>query len=193
MVLIAAGSFMMGSNNPNAFRDEFPRHQVKLHSFWMDKTLVTNAEFRKFVKATGYVTTAEKKPDWNELKKQLPPGTPKPDDKLLVAASLVFTPPNHPVNLDNVNQWWSWKSGANWRHPQGPGSNINGKDNYPVVQVSWYDAQAYCKWANKRLPTEAEWEWAARGGLVNKEFPWGNESINVGKLKANTWQGHFPD
>jgi sulfatase modifying factor 1 len=193
MLWIPGGLFMMGSNNPNAFRDEFPRHKVILSGFWMDKTLVTNDEFRQFVEATGYVTTAEKKPDWNELKKQLPPGTQKPDDKLLVAASLVFTPPGHAVDLNDVTQWWTWKSGASWRHPHGPGSDIKGKGNYPVVQVSWYDAQAYCKWAHKRLPTEAEWEWAARGGLVDKEYPWGNEPINVGKIKANTWQGHFPD
>ncbi len=193
MAWIPAGTFMMGSANKQAFHDEFPRHRVKLNGFWMDKTLVTNDEFRKFVNATGYVTTAEKKPDWNELKKQAPPGTPKPDDKLLVAASLVFTPPNHPVNLENAGQWWTWQKGASWKHPHGPGSDIKGKENYPVVQVSWYDAQAYCKWAHKRLPTEAEWEWAARGGLVDKEFPWGDEPVNVGKLKANTWQGHFPD
>ena len=184
---------MMGGDNKQAAEDEYPKHKVILNGFWMDATEVTNAQFRKFVNATGYVTTAEQKPDWNQLKKQLPPGTPKPDDKLMVAASLIFTPPNHPVDVNDYSQWWSWQPGANWKHPRGPGSSIKGKDNFPVVQVSWYDAVAYCKWAGKRLPTEAEWEWAARGGLTNNIYPWGNEPVNEGKPKANTWQGHFPD
>jgi formylglycine-generating enzyme required for sulfatase activity len=191
MVNIPAGTFMMGGDSDQAKADEFPKHKVKLSGFWLDKTPVTNAQFQQFIAATHYVTTAEKKPDWEELKKQLPPHTPKPDEKRLVAASLVFTQTAHPVVLDNPSQWWSWMPGANWRHPRGPKSHIEGL-NHPVVHVSWDDANAYCKWRAKRLPTEAEWEWAARGGLVNKIYPWGDEPIDKGMVKANTWQGKFP-
>lgn len=193
MVWIKAGTFGMGGDNKQAAPDEYPKHKVTVKGFWMDATEVTNAQFAKFVKATGYVTTAERKPDWEELKKQVPPGTPKPDESLLVPASLIFNQPSHPVNLNDYSQWWSWEKGADWKHPHGPGSNINGKDNYPVVHISWYDAVAYCKWAGKRLPTEAEWEWAARGGLNNNIYPWGNEPVDAGKPKANTWQGDFPN
>ena len=193
MVWIKAGNFLMGADNKQAYEDEYPKHKVGVHGFWMDATEVTNAEFEQFVKATGYITTAERKPDWNELKQQLPPGTEKPADSLLVAASLVFDPPKHAVDLNDYSLWWTWKKGADWRHPHGQGSSIKGKENYPVVHISWFDAEAYCKWAGKRLPTEAEWEWAARGGLQNKLYPWGDEQVDAGKVKANTWQGHFPD
>ena len=193
MVWIPGGEYQMGGDNQQAAEDEYPKHKVRVNGFWMDRTEVTNAQFAAFVKATGYVTTAEKKPDWNELKKQLPPGTPKPDDRMLVAASLVFSPPDHEVGLDDYSQWWEWKKGASWRHPHGPGSDLKGKDNYPVVHVSWYDAVAYSKWAGKRLPTEAEWEFAARGGLSNAVYPWGNEPVDAGKPKGNFWEGRFPD
>jgi formylglycine-generating enzyme required for sulfatase activity len=192
MVWVPAGSFRMGADNQQAEPDEYPKHKVSVDGFWIDKTEVTNAQFEKFVKATGYITTAERKPDWNELKKQMPPGTEKPADSLLVAASLVFVPANHQVNLNDYSQWWAWKAGANWKHPHGPGSDIKGKSNYPVVQVSWFDAVAYSKWAGKRLPTEAEWERAARGGLQDKIYPWGNQKVSEGLARANTWEGNFP-
>jgi len=193
MIWIKGGTFMMGADNKQASPDEYPKHKVTVDGFWMDKTEVTNAEFARFVNATHYVTTAERKPDWNELKKELPPGTPKPDGSELVPASLVFSAPKNAVGLNDYSQWWVWKKGASWRHPQGPASNLQGKENYPVVHISWYDAIAYCKWSGKRLPTEAEWEWAARGGLDNKIYPWGNEPVESGKPKANTWQGNFPN
>jgi len=192
MVFIPGGTFDMGGDNDQAAADEYPKHKVTVSPFYMDATEVTNAQFRKFVEATKYVTTAERKPDWEEVKKTLPPGTPKPDESLLVAASLVFTPSDGPVDLNNFSAWWKWVPGANWKHPEGPGSSIEGKDNYPVVQVSWDDAVAYCKWAGKRLPTEAEWEFAARGGLVNAIYSWGNEPVNTGKPKCNSWEGKFP-
>jgi len=193
MVWIPGGEYAMGASDKKGRQDEYPQHKVKVDGFWMDVTEVTNARFKKFVEASGYITTAEKKPDWEEIKKQLPPGTSKPPDSLLVAASLVFTPQNHSVSLNDASQWWSWKKGADWKHPQGPASSIEGKDNYPVVHISWDDANAYAKWAGKRLPTEAEWEFAAGGGLNNQLYPWGNEDIETGKPKANTWQGNFPN
>jgi sulfatase modifying factor 1 len=142
--------------------------------------------------ATGYVTTAERKPDWEELKKQLPPGTAKPDERMLVAGSLVFTPTVQPVPLNGLSAWWRWVPGACWRHSEGPGSTLRGRENHPVVQVSWNDAVAYAKWAGKRLPTEAEWGFAAHGGLEGKRYAWGDAFRPEGKYLANTWQGLFP-
>lgn len=192
MIFIPGGTFTMGGNDPDARPDELPRHTVTIDSFWIDDHEVTNAEFAAFVAATGYLTTAEKPISKEELMKQMPPGSPEPDSSMLQPGALVFTPPDHAVPLDDISQWWSFVLGADWQHPQGPGSDIKGKDNLPVVQVSWDDAQAYARWAGKRLPTEAEWEFAARGGLIDNVFTWGNAPIASGKSKANTWNGNFP-
>jgi formylglycine-generating enzyme len=181
----------MGTNDVRSFPNERPAHRVRVEGFWIEEHDVTNAEFAKFVEATGYVTTAEKKPNWEELKKQLPPGTPKPDDTVLVAGSLVFTPTTRPVPLNDLSAWWRWVPGAYWRHPEGPDSDIAERESHPVVQVSWDDAVAYAKWAGKRLPTEAEWEYAARGGLENKRYPWGDEFRPGGKWMANIGKGFF--
>ncbi|MGQ7947293.1 formylglycine-generating enzyme family protein [Flavobacterium sp. WC2509] len=192
MVKITGNEYLMGASDDEGRADEYPQHKVKVNSFWMDATEVTNAQFEKFVKATGYITTAEIKPDWEEIKKQLPLGTPKPDESVLVAASLVFTPTTTAVPLNDASQWWKWIKGTNWKHPHGPESSIKGKENYPVVHISWDDANAYAKWSGKRLPTEAEWEFAARGGLIDKKYFWGNDAPEKGKPKANIWQGKFP-
>jgi formylglycine-generating enzyme len=192
MVRIPGGEFVMGADEPPGLNNERPARRVRLDGFWIDEHDVTNAEFRKFVEATGYVTTAEKPVDWEELKKQVPPGTPKPADELLKPGSLVFTPPDHAVDLRDMSGWWTWTTGANWKHPQGPASNVDNKDDYPVVQVSWDDAVAYAKWAGKRLPTEAEWEHAARGGTGGTRYYWGNQLKVDGKYMCNTFTGEFP-
>jgi formylglycine-generating enzyme required for sulfatase activity len=192
MVWIAGGEFVMGTDDPKSMTNERPGHRVKVDGFWMDEHDVTNAQFAQFVKATGYVTTAQKKPVWEDMKKQLPPGTPKPDDAMMVPGALVFTPTDHPVDLADLSQWWSWVPGADWRHPRGPGSGIEGKDDYPVVQVSWDDAAACAKWAGKRLPTEAEWEFAAWGGTHGTRYYWGNQFRPGGKYMCNTYTGTFP-
>lgn len=189
MAWIPAGEFLMGSDHKLARPNERPAHKVRVHGFWMDQHHVTNAQFRQFVQATGYVTTAEKKPDWETLRVQLPPGTPRPPDAALVPGAMVFVGTNRPVPLQDYSAWWRFVPGADWRHPYGPASSIEGKDNHPVVQVSYEDAQAYAKWAGKRLPTEAEWEFAARGGLEQATYAWGDQFTPGGKQMANVWQG----
>lgn len=183
----------MGTDSDLGWPDEKPAHRVRVDGFWMDETEVTNAQFRAFVEATGYVTTAEKPPDVEEILRQSPPGTPPPPKEKLVPGSLVFQPTAGPVkDLRDYSQWWHWTPGASWRHPEGPGSSIVGKDDHPVVHVSWDDAVAYAKWAGKRLPTEAEWEFAARGGLEGKPYVWGDEKPTDTQIFANIWQGEFP-
>ncbi len=192
MVLIPEGTLNMGGDNEQADSDEYPKHEVKISSFWMDETEVTNQQYAEFVEATGYVTIAERPIIWEEIVKDLPPGTPPPPDSLLQPGALVFKATDTPVSYNDPSRWWEWVIGASWRQPEGLGSNIAERMNHPVVQVAWEDAVAYAEWAGKRLPTEAEWEWAARGGLENMIYPWGNEDVNEGEPKANFWQGVFP-
>jgi formylglycine-generating enzyme len=192
MVIIPSGSFQMGGRSDQASEDEFPKHEVIISSFYMDVKEVTNKQFREFVKSTGYITIAERDIDWEEIKKQVPPGTPKPPDSILRAGSLVFHATNGPVNLRDYSKWWRWTIGANWLHPEGPDSAISDRMDHPVVHIAFDDAVAYAKWAGKRLPTEAEWEWAASGGNNENKYPWGNDPIEAATDKANFWQGLFP-
>jgi len=194
MVWVSGATFKQGavSNDKIAMNHEKPAIDVMVDGFFMDATEVTNAQFTDFVKATGYVTVAEKGIDWNELKKQVPADTEKPHDSILQPGSLTFKKSKSSVpNLYDFSQWWNWTIGADWKHPNGPKSNIKGKDNYPVVHVSYEDALAYCEWANRRLPTEAEWELASRAGSYGTIYNWGND-VSVLKEKANTWEGEFP-
>ncbi|MEN9909273.1 MAG: hypothetical protein RLZZ540_2422 [Bacteroidota bacterium] len=195
MVWVSGNTYTQGAktNDRLALEHEKPAHSVAVDGFFMDITEVTNASFKKFVDETHYVTTAERPIIWDEFKKTLPEGTAKPADSLLQPGSLVFNDKvKNVTDYTDFRQWWKWVTGANWRHPEGKKSNIIGKDNYPVVHISFEDAQAYCKWAKRRLPTEAEWELAAMGNLKNSIYTWGDDQSKISK-EANTWQGNFPN
>jgi len=182
MAWVPGGSFLMGS--ASFYPEERPVHRVSVDSFWIDQHPVTAAEYRRFVRATGYVTVAERPLD--------PEQYPDADPDLLVPGSLVFRKTTGPVDLGDYHNWWEYRPGAYWKRPAGPGSTINGRDRHPVVHVAWEDVEAYAAWAGKELPTEAEWEFAARGGLEGAAFAWGDEHLPDGKPLANTWQGEFP-
>jgi formylglycine-generating enzyme required for sulfatase activity len=182
MVWIPGGAFLMGSDQH--YPEEAPAHTVTVGGFWMDKYAVTNDEFRRFVKATGHITSAERPPN--------PADYPGAKPEMLRPASVVFHQPPHRVSLSDPYNWWTYVPGANWRQPEGPTSTLRGRANHPVVHVAYEDVEAYARWAGKELPTEAEWEFAARGGLDGAEFVWGSELNPGGKWMANTWQGEFP-
>ena len=202
MVFIKGGVFNMGADKPPGFEqmeasalpqaDEYPKHKVELFDFFMDTHEVTVREYAAFVKATGYKTVAEYDIDWEEIKKQLPPGTPKPKEEMLKAGALVFNyvPKNTPK--DDLGNWWTFTAGVNWKNPDGSNPDLNAILDMPVTQISWYDALAYAKWVGKRLPTEAEFEYAMRGGKEDAMYPWGNDKLVEERIKGNFLQGSFP-
>lgn len=194
MIWVSKKTFIQGAKKGDkyAMHGEMPAHKVTVDGFFIDVTEVTNKQFKAFVDATKYITVAERPVDWEAMKKELPKSTPKPHDSILQPGSLIFNKDvNKVASMDNYTQWWTWKIGASWKHPEGPESSIEGKDNYPVVHIALEDALAYCKWANRKLPTEAQWESAAQGKDTNNIYTWGNnpEILNA---HANTWQGVFP-
>jgi len=193
MVHVPGGSFTMGSDARDVQAHEGPAHVVSVSAFYMDEHEVTNEAFGRFVAETGYLTVAERPIDWEKLRLEVPEGTPKPPDSMLLPGSLIFKPvTDRPLERVQFFEWWQWLPGANWRHPDGPGSDLAGKEQHPVVHIALEDAAAYAKWAGKRLPTEAEWEFAAKGGYTAARFSWGDEDpINQPNL-ANIWQGPFP-
>lgn len=194
MVWIPGASFLQGavSHDKMAMGHEKPAIPVTVNGFFMDISEVTNGDYQEFVDATGYKTVAEREIDWEEMKKQVPPGTPRPHDSIMKPGSLTFKKNKTSVpNLYDFSQWWQWTIGANWKHPSGPSSDIRGKENHPVVHIAYEDALAYCEWAGRRLPTEAEWERAARGNQEATLFTWGDDSTILSKM-ANTWEGEFP-
>ncbi|RIA08573.1 formylglycine-generating enzyme required for sulfatase activity [Flavobacteriaceae bacterium MAR_2010_72] len=194
MVWIPGGTFAQGAvpQDKMAMQHEKPRHEVFVDGFYMDITEVTNAEFSEFVNKTGYVTIAERPIDWEVMKKQLPENTPKPLDSLLRPGSLIFEKSKSALpNLFDVSQWWKWTNGVNWKHPTGESSTIDGQENYPVVHIAFEDAEAYCIWKGRRLPTEAEWEFAARGNNKNSIYNWGDDATALNE-RINSWEGDFP-
>jgi len=192
MVFVQGRTFEMGSTGAGEPRNEKPAHPVTVSSFWIDATEVTNAQFAAFVAATKYVTVAERPVDWEQIKRQVPEGTPKPADSVLQPGSLVFHMPREGTSTRDVSEWWEWTLGATWRHPEGPSSDINGRMDHPVVHVCFEDATAYARWAGKRLPTEAEWELAALAGSLDARFTWGDRVPTERDSVANIWQGTFP-
>jgi len=182
MVRIPEGTYRMGSDDH--YPEEAPAHEVSVDGFWIDATPVTNAQFRRFVEATGHVTFCEIAPNAADY--------PGADPAMLIPASVVFVPPPQPVNLRDHFQWWQFIPGADWRHPQGPDSSLDGREDHPVVHVAFADVEAYARWAGKKLPTEAEWEWAARGSAADQQYAWGNDLEPEGRHMANVWQGEFP-